>query len=222
MVKTLFTHARFIHQNTQCVLESATKQLPKWAWEQLEVTCNPRPKKSSFDNQLFHVEWTHFPLLPNVTFTSHAPSFIKRLAESHHIMIKGNSMLKAKEGEDTSRPWQWPIDIRGQFFSASELRIYLLGNPIIWWGNIVIWIIYAILELIFATRRKRGFVEHDELQAATAIYMPACRWMFFAWAVHYLPFYGMGRILYYHHYFPAHLFACMLTGKNRHTLSRAL
>ncbi|KAI4803874.1 hypothetical protein KUCAC02_025521 [Chaenocephalus aceratus] len=33
-----------------------------------------------------------------------------------------------------------------------------------------------------------------------------------AWLLHYAPFYTMGRILYYHHYFPAMLFSSMLTG----------
>lgn len=33
------------------------------------------------------------------------------------------------------------------------------------------------------------------------------------WFLHYVPFYTMGRILYYHHYFPAMLFSSMLTGK---------
>ncbi|CAG10648.1 unnamed protein product, partial [Tetraodon nigroviridis] len=30
--------------------------------------------------------------------------------------------------------------------------------------------------------------------------------------LHYAPFYAMGRVLYYHHYFPAMLFNSMLTG----------
>jgi len=32
------------------------------------------------------------------------------------------------------------------------------------------------------------------------------------WLFHYVPFWFMGRILYFHHYFPAHLFSVMLTG----------
>lgn len=32
------------------------------------------------------------------------------------------------------------------------------------------------------------------------------------WGLHYAPFYAMGRVLYYHHYFPAMLFNSMLTG----------
>lgn len=33
------------------------------------------------------------------------------------------------------------------------------------------------------------------------------------WVLHYFPFFLMGRILYFHHYFPAMLFSSMLTGQ---------
>lgn len=36
------------------------------------------------------------------------------------------------------------------------------------------------------------------------------------WLLHYAPFYAMGRVLYYHHYFPAMLFSSMLTGTEPH------
>lgn len=39
--------------------------------------------------------------------------------------------------------------------------------------------------------------------------------LFLGWLLHYMPFYIMGRILYYHHYFPAMLFSSMLTGKEK-------
>lgn len=31
--------------------------------------------------------------------------------------------------------------------------------------------------------------------------------------MHYFPFFLMGRVLYFHHYFPAMLFSSMLTGQ---------
>jgi dolichyl-phosphate-mannose--protein O-mannosyl transferase len=31
------------------------------------------------------------------------------------------------------------------------------------------------------------------------------------WCLHYIPFYTMGRVLYFHHYFPALLFSNMLS-----------
>ncbi len=35
---------------------------------------------------------------------------------------------------------------------------------------------------------------------------------FLAWATHYFPFYVMGRQLFLHHYLPAHLASCLVTG----------
>jgi dolichyl-phosphate-mannose-protein mannosyltransferase len=41
--------------------------------------------------------------------------------------------------------------------------------------------------------------------------MYACLWLFIGWALHYVPFWSMGRVLYFHHYFPALLYSSMLT-----------
>jgi len=42
--------------------------------------------------------------------------------------------------------------------------------------------------------------------------LSACRWLMLAWLLHYVPFWFMGRILYFHHYFPAQLFSAQLAG----------
>lgn len=34
-------------------------------------------------------------------------------------MFQGNAGLKPKEGEVTSRPWQWPINFRVSFFKIT-------------------------------------------------------------------------------------------------------
>lgn len=53
--------------------------------------------------------------VPNVSFQVYAPGFFARFTESHAVMLQGNSDLKVKEGEVTSRPWQWPINYRVNF-----------------------------------------------------------------------------------------------------------
>ena len=52
-----------------------------------------------------------FPV-ENVSFQNFAPGFVSRFLESHAVMFQGNAGLKPKEGEYTSRPWEWPINCR--------------------------------------------------------------------------------------------------------------
>lgn len=51
-------------------------------------------------------------IVPNVNFSIYAPGFWARFLESHAVMFQSNAGLKPKEGEVTSRPWQWPINYR--------------------------------------------------------------------------------------------------------------
>lgn len=48
--------------------------------------------------------------------------------------------------------------------------------------------------------------------------MNAGAWIFIGWILHYLPFWAMGRVLYFHHYFPAVIFNSMLTGEHERNI----
>ncbi len=65
--------------------------------------------------------------MPNVSFQSFAPGFVSRFLESHAVMLQGNAGLKPKEGEYTSRPWEWPINLR----VTLVLRFYFIFRAII-------------------------------------------------------------------------------------------
>lgn len=103
----------------------------------------------------------NFPV-PNVSFEVYAPGFLERFFESHAVMLQGNAGLKPKEGEVTSRPWQWPLNYRGQFFSGNNYRIYLLGNPVLWWGNLIFLPFSLLLMVYDAVRDKRGYHDSPE------------------------------------------------------------
>nr|CAD7256108.1 unnamed protein product [Timema shepardi] len=205
VVTTVSSKLKFIHYLQHCILTSSGKQLPKWAYEQQEVSCNLNMRDK---NAFWNVEDNIFPRLPNISFEVYAPRFLERFIESHAVMFQGNAGLKPKEGEVTSRPWQWPINFRGQFFSGNSYRIYLLGNPFIWWSNLIFLAIFLIVHACHAVRKQRG---KPVLEGAERM-SNACGWLFLGWALHYVPFWAMGRVLYFHHYFPALLFSSMLTG----------
>lgn len=75
----------------------------------MEVTCNPNVLDKG---NIWNIEDNYFPRLPNVSVELYAPSFLEKFVESHAVMFQGNAGLKPKEGEVTSRPWQWPINYK--------------------------------------------------------------------------------------------------------------
>ncbi|KAL0110076.1 hypothetical protein PUN28_013605 [Cardiocondyla obscurior] len=209
VVETVTSKLKFVHYLHHCILTCSGKTLPKWGYSQQEVSCNPNMRDK---NGLWNVEDNQYAKLPNVSFQVYAPGFLNRFLESHAVMLQGNSDLKVKEGEVSSRPWQWPINYRGQFFSGNNQRIYLLGNPIIWWGNIVFLAIFIILYVHASVREQRGCVDDAIVIEQRSKLTHAGKWLFLGWILHYVPFWAMTRVLYFHHYFPALLYNSMLTG----------
>nr|XP_020469607.1 protein O-mannosyl-transferase 2 isoform X1 [Monopterus albus]XP_020469608.1 protein O-mannosyl-transferase 2 isoform X1 [Monopterus albus] len=212
LVKVLRSKVRFLHRATGCVLFSSGKTLPKWGWEQVEVTCSPYLKETP--SSQWNIEDHINPKLSNISLTVLKPSFLEILLESHIVMIRGNSGLKPKDNEMNSKPWHWPINYQGLRFSGvneSEYRVYLLGNPVVWWMNLAGLGLYLIMVAVASIALQRGFSlghrrrEHSHVLMRGGV-------LLLGWLLHYAPFYAMGRVLYYHHYFPAMLFSSMLTG----------
>ncbi|XP_041929273.1 protein O-mannosyl-transferase 2 [Alosa sapidissima] len=219
LVKVLRSKVRILHQSTGCVLYSSGKTLPKWGWEQVEVSCSPYHKDTP--NSQWNIEDHINPKLPNISFAVLKPSFLEILLESHIVMIRGNSGLKPKDNEINSKPWHWPINYQGLRFSGvneTDYRVYLLGNPVIWWLNLLCLGLYVVMAFVAAASIQRGFNLDSKRRGHCGVLMRGGGMLFLGWLLHYLPFYTMGRILYYHHYFPAMLFSSMLTGITLDTL----
>ncbi|XP_059951754.1 protein O-mannosyl-transferase 2 isoform X2 [Mesoplodon densirostris] len=200
-IKVLRSRIRLIHLVTGCVLGSSGKVLPKWGWEQLEVTCTPYLKETL--NSIWNVEDHINPKLPNISLEVLQPSFPEIMLEAHMVMIRGNNGLKPKDNEFTSKPWHWPINYQ-----------------VVWWLNLLSIALYVLSGSIFAVAMQRGARLPAEVEGLSQVLLQGGGQLLLGWMIHYFPFFLMGRILYFHHYFPAMLFSSMLTGLLWDTLLR--
>ena len=82
----------------------------------------------------------------------------------------------------------------GSNFTIKEKEYYFRC-----WVTLGIKMYKLSLLSLFSARRKR-------MESASG-------WLFLGWALHYFPFYAMGRVLYFHHYFPAYLYSAMMAGE---------
>ena len=97
-------------------------------------------------------------------------------------------------------------------FSTNDYRIYLLGNPVIWWLVLATFTLYLFYFFVFEIRSQRGYTMTPHIKAKSHLVVRTCAWLILGWAMHYFPFYLMGRVLYFHHYFPAYLISAMVSG----------
>ena len=125
----------------------------------------------------------------------------------NYAMAKVNNALLPKEGEATSRPWQWPINYRGTIFhgwSDDTLRVYLLGNPVVFWFCLPFLALAPLMYVLLVAMRERARSGAELPLSANTL------WVALAWLLHYAPFFVMDRVLYFHHYMPAFLFSTVL------------
>jgi len=116
-----------------------------------------------------------------------------------------------------NEPWRWPLNLVTQDYTGAhkrkpeELKIYLLGNPFVWWLNLLPLLFFPCLLLrrLFDLQRASGF--NIEKEPMSELMSSAC-WLYLGWSIHYLPFFFMSRALFIHHYFPAMIFSTCLTG----------
>ena len=208
-VRVLSTVMRLVHYNLGCQLHSHSTQLPKWGFEQLEVTCNPDAADS---NNLWNVELHRNDRLPPGSAYEQRTSFLSNVWELHQSMMQVNNALKPKENEVTSRPWQWPINRNGQRFTGWEdgkQRVLLIGNPLVWGGALGGLLLLAAYTGYHLLRQQRGYRDPPWIRQRKERVLGGCGWLALGYLLHYLPFFAMGRVLYFHHYFPSLAFACM-------------
>eukprot|EP00049_Salpingoeca_infusionum_P006472 m.107474 g.107474 ORF g.107474 m.107474 type:complete len:836 (-) comp13323_c0_seq13:1556-4063(-) len=196
----------------KCALHSDGTKLPEWGFSQLEVTCSYSMSGSATQ---WNFELHENKFLPNASVEASRPSFFHNLLELHIAMGEVNNGLIANPADNPSQAWHWPINYRGQRFTAwgpTDTRIYLMGNPVVYYINLLAIGLFLLILVFDMLMTKRQLKEPSFQVSYKSEMVFGSTAMLIGWALHYLPFFLMGRVLYFHHYMPALLFSCMLTG----------
>ncbi|KAI9224935.1 Dolichyl-phosphate-mannose-protein mannosyltransferase-domain-containing protein [Blastocladiella britannica] len=216
ILKTLGMRFRLIHVKSGVAMYTHSKQLPEWGFKQQEVNGNKKTKEKSnlwfieeSVNQAKDAEFAEVPKDPQGEGLK-KPSFLSKFAELQSAMLSHNAAL-TKPHPYQSPPHYWPVIWRGISFwqDSKDKQIYLLPNPIAWWFATAMIGIYAASWALERLAERRGI--YFDREAANQMHY-STGFLFVAWALHYLPFYLMGRSLFLHHYLPAAIIAAMIAG----------
>ncbi|TVY57849.1 Dolichyl-phosphate-mannose--protein mannosyltransferase 4 [Lachnellula cervina] len=212
--KSLSGQFKLIHNPSKVAMWTHTTPLPDWAYKQQEINGNKNLAQSS---NIWYVD--DIPSIPKdserlVKQERKVKSipFLKKWFELQRAMFYHNNALTSSHPY-ASEPFIWPFLLRGvSFWTHNDTRqqIYFLGNPIGWWLASSLLAVYAGIIAADQLSLRRGVDALDE-RSRSRLYN-STGFFFLAWAMHYLPFYLMGRQLFLHHYLPAHLASALVTG----------
>jgi dolichyl-phosphate-mannose-protein mannosyltransferase len=150
-----------------------------------------------------------------------------------------NGLVQDPDKNDhlASHPSQWPflaVGIRLTKWWDNQVKIYLIGNPAVWWSGSLSLGVFALTLAYYTILRSRqqqqeqeqdidAPYEHQPVQtsgtSSDRTMMTPQEWDHFTftgkitlggWFLHYFPSLVMGRIMYLHHYFPPLYFTILL------------
>jgi dolichyl-phosphate-mannose--protein O-mannosyl transferase len=100
---------------------------------------------------------------------------------------------------DASKPWTWPLmQVVPYFWQGASSSIYMLGNPIVWWGSFVV-LMGVLLQLVVL--RPFGAA------ALPAAVRPANPWvMLVGYLMAFVPMFPITRVMFLYHYLTPMLF----------------
>ncbi|KAI8807712.1 Dolichyl-phosphate-mannose-protein mannosyltransferase-domain-containing protein [Cladochytrium replicatum] len=207
-------HLRVVNYQHRVAIHCHKGILPDWGFGQHEVNGNKNQHESY--NTWFFDEIMHDRIV-NGTEIGEEPekrddkklSFVQKFLELQGLMISHNAGL-TKPHPYSSTPITWPFVLRGiSFWETKEglKQIYLLGNPLTWWTSIIGTMMYVAMWILDRILLRRGL---DDFGFAVRRWWDrSIGFLFITWALHWLPHFLMGRMLFLHHYLLAYIFSAM-------------
>jgi dolichyl-phosphate-mannose--protein O-mannosyl transferase len=139
----------------------------------------------------------HFSLLtqpgPADAFHPTTGRFVEDLRVAHRTMIDANANMVATH-PDASHPLTWPImTVPPYFWSGDHGAVeYLIGNPVVWWGSSLVLLVLLVHFGLVLARQVKPLARPSTSRLW---------WLLSAYALSYLPFFRVTRILFLYHYF---------------------
>ncbi|KAJ2795423.1 Protein O-mannosyltransferase 2 [Coemansia guatemalensis] len=218
-VHAMTTVFRLRHVETGCLMRVGSRRLPDWGWSQAEVTCLPdktAKKNIRSDDVLWYIEHNTNARLEKDDLSRHVSSnFFVDMIQLNIEMAKTNNALGPdvnKYSVIESRPLSWPFllaPMRLVGWGSNSVKYYEIGNPILWWASAVVCIVYPLRLLFWALAMQRRCSRWRSLSEFLEFWDNS-KFLWGGWALHYIPFFFMGRVTYLHHYLPALYFALLL------------
>ena len=129
-------------------------------------------------------------------------NIIGKFLELNWEMYESNATLTASHPY-SSEWYTWPFMTRTIYYwihssenTPTAERIYLIGNPFIWWTSTIA-VLYALLSLV------SGFKDLKVSDRTLLILLAG-------WALNYFPFIAIGRVMFLYHYFTSLIFAILI------------
>ncbi|KAF9205741.1 hypothetical protein BGZ49_003582 [Haplosporangium sp. Z 27] len=153
---TLRSKFKLVHPNMGCNLFSHKVKLPKWGFEQQEVTCM---RSAVIERSTWMVESNAYDKYPaNAPMVNYKrPGFFGKFIELNKVMWVTNAGLTDSHPYD-SRPSSWVWLRRGiSFWGKDQKHIYLIGNWFTWYMSTISIVLYAVIRVLLVVRDKRGY-----------------------------------------------------------------
>jgi dolichyl-phosphate-mannose-protein mannosyltransferase len=209
-VKSLTTQFRLKNMHNDCYLKAGRKNYPDWGFSQGEVSCVKNRGEETLwnieDNQSEKYGAEENPLYSEIR----ASAFVRNFIEHNKAMfITNRSFVQDEDLEPeriVSKPYEWLLMRRGLRMSSWDedaRKFYMFGNPFVWYSSALCVVAAPLVFLSRIVWRQRRGRSLKPLRVEAYEVFLGC----IGWCLHYLPFYLVGRVLYFHHYYPALFFS---------------
>ena len=210
-LKTLNCEFELTHLGTGSNLLTSNSSLPKWGFGQLEMST----ARASNEQTLWFIDRT-IPLggwtktenetLEEAIKPRAVISFFAKFIEQMIATLDGGAK-NTNNSSDLIHPIQWPFMFHGiDFWHSKDNRekIFLLGNPFAWYISILSLPCYIAMLLIDLLSKRRGSRFFSQEQRSFLYNKGG--FFLLCYAMHYLPFFLVGRALDIYHYLPCYMF----------------